>query len=177
VKRRGRGIALGDYLSQVPEPFARAQLDRGELPYAWITIDNKARASDDGEELPPKGWWRRPEFTKIDRATSEVWGHPQVAPFFPPMFFVRVFPAGVAKAKAKGRPGIKSDLVAEILADIDRREGLAPDLQPAEIEKKVLPKFRRRWTKRKPDDKTKPPVSRREIFRTYESYLKTRSSK
>jgi hypothetical protein len=160
----------------------RGQLDRGELRYTWTEIikGNKLnkRASDDGGPVPPKGWWPRPEFTTINRETSEVRGNPQFAPFFPPMFFVRVFPAVAPKVKAKGRRPIKSKLVAEILADFDQsKEGLASDLQPAQIEKKVLPKFRLRWAKLKPDDDTDPPVSRREIFRTYQKYLEARSSK
>jgi hypothetical protein len=171
LKAGDGGIPLVDYIKYTPEPFARAQLDRGELRYTWTDIKNNARASDDGGPVPPKGWWPRPEFTTINRETSEVRGNAQFAPFFPPMFFVHVFPAVAPKAKTKVRPGIKSDLVAEILADIDQREGLAPDLQPAEIERKVLPRFRARWTELKPDDKTEPPVSRREISRTYRNYL------
>jgi hypothetical protein len=175
-----KGILLGDYIKfHAPEPYVRGQLDRGELPYTWTDIDNNARASDDGGPVPPKGWWPRPEFTTIDRETSEVRGHPQFPPHFPPMFRVRVFPPVAPKAKARGRPSIKSDLVAEILADIDQEEdeGLGPNLLPAEIEKKVLPHFRKRWAERKPADKTDPPVSRKVIFATYQNYLKGRPSK
>jgi hypothetical protein len=170
-KAGDRGILLGDYLKYAVEPFVRGQLDRGELRYTWTDSKNNARASDDGEELPPKGWWPRPEFTKIDYERHSVWGNVQIPPTFPPMYFVKVYPVVAPKAKAKGRPGIKSKLVAEILAAIDQRKGLAPHLQPADIERMVLPEFRRRWAKHKPDDDTEPPVSRREIVRTYKRYF------
>jgi len=185
VKRPQAGdwrILLGRYIKlHARESFVRVQLDRGELPYTWTDSDNNARASDDGGPVPPKGWWTRPQLTAIDRETSEVRGNALVAPRFPPMFFVRVFPAVAPKAKAKGRRGIKSNLVAEILADIDRRERLAPDLEPAEIEKKVLPKvppeLRRRWEKLGSDGRPKPPVSRKVIYGAYQDYLKAHSSK
>jgi hypothetical protein len=155
--------------------YVRGQLDRGELRYTWTDIDGNARASDDGGPVPPKGWWPRPEFTWINRETSEVRGHALFPPRFPPMFFVRVFPETAPKAKPKGRDAVKANLVWEILAAIDRGdEGLAPDLEPAEIDKKVLPRFLARWRERKPDyDTTKRPVSRREIVRTYQRYLQT----
>ena len=54
------------------------------------------------------------------------------APFFPPMFLRRVFPAVAPKSPAKGRPDIKFRLVLEILADIKP----APGLQPSEIKEK-----------------------------------------
>jgi len=41
----------------------------------------------------------------------------------------------------------------------------------------VLPEFRRRWAKLKPNDKTEPPVSRRAIARTYQKYIEASSSK
>jgi hypothetical protein len=179
AKAAAEGIPLGDYIKfHAPETFVRGQLDRNELPYAWQDIKNTLRTSSDGGEQPPKGWWTRPEFTTINRETSEVRGNPQFAPHFPPMFFVRVFPA-VAPAdtpsKAKRRFGVKFDLVLKILADIDRRGGLASNLQPAEVQKKVLskvpPEFRRRWEKLGPDGRPKPPVSRTQIYRAYQEYL------
>ena len=181
-KAGDRGIPLGDYIKfHAPAPFVRNQLDRGELRYTWIDSNNNARASDDGGPVPEKDWWPRPEFTWINLETSEVRGDARFAPLFPPMFFVRVFPAVAPRVKAKGRRGIKADLVAKILADIDGREELASDLQPADIEKKVLPKvppeLRRRWEKLGPDGKSKPAVSRKVIYGAYQDYLKARSSK
>ena len=182
-KASDRGILLGDYikLHEQPETLVRAQLDRGELRYTWTEINGNKRASDDGGPVPPKGWWLRPEFTTINRETSEVRGNPQFPPFFPPMFFVRVFPVVAPKAQAKGRRGIKYDLVVGILADIDRDEGLKSDLQPHEIEKKVVPKvppdLRQRWEKPGPRGRPKPPVSRKVIYGAYQDYLKARSSK
>ena len=171
------GIPLGDYIKfHAPEPLVRNQLDRGELRYTWNDSAGNKRASDDGDPLPPKGWWPRPEFTKIDRETSEVVGNPQIPPRFPPMFFVRVFPAVTPKSKAKRRRADKFDLVLDILGNIDRRSGLASNLQPAEIEKKVLPEFRRR-AKLKSDDGTESPVSRRHIYRAYQKFLGDRSGK
>jgi hypothetical protein len=83
-----------------------------------------------------------------------------------------------AKARAKGRPSVKSDLVLDILAGIDQSdEGLASNLPPAVIEQKVLPLFRPRWAKLRPDDDTDPPVSRKVINEAYKKYLGTRSSK
>src|SRR5262249_28136162 len=112
----------------------------------------------------PKGWWLS-KYTKIGYEQHSVQGL-RYPPFFPPMSFVRVFPAVTPKAK---RPrGPKFDLVLAILADID---GLASDLRPAEIERKVLPEFRRRWEKLRPDDKTEPPVSRKVINLAYQSFL------
>jgi hypothetical protein len=178
AKAGAKGILLGDYIKRyAPEPLVRNQLDRGELRYTWTDINGNARASDDEGPVPPKDWWRRPEFTTINRETSEVRGHPGFPPFFPPMFFVHVFPVDAPKAKAKGRGPVKSKLVEEILADIDRDEGVASNLEPAEIEKKVLPHFRRRWKELKPDDETEPPVSRTLISRTYQEYHAARSSK
>jgi hypothetical protein len=169
------GILLWDYIKdyEQPETLVRAQLDRGELRYTWKSNGN-LRASDDGGPQPPKGWWLA-TLTTIDRETSEVRGQAHLAPFFPAMSFVRVFPAVAPKSKAKGRPGIKFGLVLEILADIKP----APGLQPSEIEKKVLPKFQRRWAKLRPGDqaklgpdgRAKPPVSRRQIYRAYQQYL------
>jgi hypothetical protein len=179
AKAGTKGILLGDYIKlyEQPELLVRAQLDSGELRYVWKDAKGKERASDDGGPQPPKTWWLMLEFTKIDRETHEVWGNPQIRPTFPPMFFVRVFPAIAPKTKARGRPADKFDLVLDILGDIDRRSGLASNLQPAEIERKVLPEFRRRWAELKPDDKTEPPVSRRVINRAYQKFLGDRSSK
>jgi hypothetical protein len=180
AKAGGKGILLGDYIKfHAPEPSVRVQLDRGELRYEWVDADRRHRASDDGDPLPPKGWWLA-TLTTIDRETSEVRGQAHLAPFFTffqPMFFVRVFPA-VAPAdtpsKAK-RPDNKFDLVLKILADIDRRGGLASNLQPAEVAQKVLPKvppeLRLRWEKVGPDGRAKPAVSRRHIYRAYQKYL------
>ena len=67
-----------------------------------------------------------------------------------------------------------------ILADIDRSEG-RPDLTPANVQKKVLPRvppeLRQEWEKRGPDGRTKPSVSRKVINEAYQNYLKARSSK
>ena len=168
------GIPLWDYINQHPWPFVRNQLDRGELRYTWTDSDNNARASDDGGRVPPRGWWPRPEFTRIDEQSS-VSGNAQIPPFFPPMYFVRVFPvvAPKAEAKAKGRPSVKFDLVLAILTDIKP----APGLLPAEIEKMVKPEFRRRWAKLKPDDDTGGSVSRRRIYEAYQQYLEDLSAK
>ena len=73
--------------------------------------------------------------------------------------------------KSQRRPAIKFDLVLKILADIDQREGLASNLQPAEIEKKVLPRFRPLWAKLRSDDDTDPPASRTLINRAYQEFL------
>jgi hypothetical protein len=178
--RRGKGILLGDYIIKfhAPEILARKQLDNEELPYTWTDPDGNERASDDGGRLPPKGWWPRPEFTWIDCERSSVRGNAQIPPFFPPMYGVRVYPAVSPAAKAKGRPSPKSDLVWDILTEIDQSdEGLPADLLPAVIDRKVLALFRPRWAKLRPDDKTDPPVSRRRIYEVYQEYLKTRSSK
>jgi hypothetical protein len=172
-----KGIPLEDYIKvhEQPEPLVRAKLDRGELRYTWTDIDGNARASDDGGLLPPRGWWSRPIFTTIDRETHEVRGNAQFRPTFPPMYFVRVFPPVAAanpppepKIRRRKRPE-KFGLVLEILTGIKPAFGL----QPAEVEKKVLPEFRQRWKGPKPDDPTKPPVSRRVISRAYEEYCKT----
>ena len=142
AKAGDKGILLWDYIKdyEQPETDVRVQLDRRELRYTWKS-KGKLRASDDDGPQPPKGWWLA-TLTTIDRETSEVRGPAHLAPSFPAMSFVRVFPA-VAPAdtpsKAK-RPDKKFDLVLKILADIDRRSRLASNLQPAEIEKKVLPK-------------------------------------
>src|SRR5262245_27835527 len=89
AKAAAKGIPLGDYIKfHAPEPLVRAQLDGEELRYTWIDINGNARASDDGGELPPKGWWRRLEITKIDRETSEVRGNALFGPTFP-MYFVK----------------------------------------------------------------------------------------
>jgi hypothetical protein len=95
-------------------------------------------------------WWERPAFWKRLARTVKP-----------------ANPKGGRKAKVKaaGRP--KFDLVLTILADIKP----APGLPPAEVEKKVLPVFRGRWAKLKPDDKTDPPVSRTTIYRAYQEYL------
>lgn len=77
----------------------------------------------------------------------------------------------VRPKKPKG--GRKFNLVLEILADIKPASGL----EPAEIEKKVLPKFRVRWATLKPDDKTDPPVSRKVINGAYQIFVGARSSK
>jgi hypothetical protein len=176
AKAGDKGIPLEDYIKvhEQPEPLVRAKLDRGELRYTWIDINGNARASDDGGPLPPKGWWLW-NTTTIDREQRSVRGNAQFGPTFP-MFFVRAFPAVTpadTPSKAKGRPGIKFGLVLDILADFK----LASGLQPAEIEKKVLPEFRRRWAKLRPDDDTEPPVSRTVINRAYQKFLRARSGK
>ena len=152
----------------------RTKLDRGELRYTWVDANGNARASDDSGPQPPKGWWLM-VLTVIDGERRLVRGCAFLEPTFPDMYFVRVFPAVTVAdmpAKAKGRPAIKFDLVLEILADIGQREGLASNLQPAEIEKKVLPCFRPRWAKLRPDDDTDPPVSRTLINRAYQEFLR-----
>jgi hypothetical protein len=170
-----KGIPLEDYIKlHEPEPLVRVKLDRGQLRYAWVDADGNQRSSDDSGPQPPKGWWLM-GLTVIDCERRSVRGCAFLEPTFPPMFFVRVFPAitpANTPSKAKGRPAIKFDLVLEILADIDQREGLASNLQPAEIEKKVLPCFRPRWTKLRPDDDTDPPVSRTVIYRAYQEFLR-----
>ena len=148
-----------------------------------------SRASDDGGPRPPKDWWPRPEFTWIDEH-SFVRGHALFGPVFP-MFSVRVFPAAAPadtppEPKARKSP-TKRDVLLEILAGFDKPEGggLKPDLEPAQIERKVSFKFCTRWAELRPDDqpklgrngKPKPPVSRREIYRAYHAYLETRPAK
>jgi hypothetical protein len=179
AKAGSKGILLGHFLKlyEQPEPLVRALLESGELPYAWKESNGKERRSDDGGELPPPGWWKRPECTLIDYERHSVHGLAHIPPFFPPMFFVRVFPAVAPKAKAKKRPGDKFDLVLKILGDLKP----VPGLLPAEIERKVLPKvppeLRQRWEKVGPDGRLKPPVSRKVINLAYQEYLKPRSSK
>jgi hypothetical protein len=106
VKRRaraGEGIPLWDYIKfHVPETFVRAQLDRGELRYTWTDTRNTARASDDGEELPPRGWWLS-DLTRID-GWSSVRGHALFGPRFP-MDSVRVYPAVTAAKPANPKGG------------------------------------------------------------------------
>ena len=180
---KGDGILLGRYIQEADEPahLIRKKLNSGELRHSWIDADGDRRFSDDGGPQPPPGWWLRPVFTEINLETSDVREHaPHVfkaRELFGSMYRVRVYPAVEPKAKRRGRPGDKSGLVAEILANIDQSQALASDLKPAEIEKKVLPEFRRRWAKLKPNDKTEPPVSRRAIARTYQEYIEARSSK
>ena len=106
-----KGIPLEDYIKdyEQPEPFVRAQLDRGELRYTWKDNNGNLRASDDGGPLPPKGWWPRPEFTVIDYEQRSVRGNAQIPQTFPPMFFVKVFPVVAVehltqKAPRRGRP-------------------------------------------------------------------------
>jgi hypothetical protein len=70
-------------------------------------------------------------------------------------------------SKARRRSGIKFDLLLEILADIKP----PPGLQPAEIERKVLPEFHRRWAKLGHDGDTGGSVSRRHIYRAYQEFL------
>jgi hypothetical protein len=175
VKRRTKasaGIWLGDYIKdyELPEQYVRGLLDRRALRCTWKDADNNARASDDGGELPPKGWWLS-KYTKIDYERHSVQGL-RYPPFFPPMYFVKVYPAVTpadTPAKAKG----KFDLVLEILADIKP----APGLQPVQIWTKVLPEFRRRWKKLRPDDNTDPPVERTTVNRAYQKFLAAPSSK
>jgi hypothetical protein len=169
VKRR-KGILIGDYIIKyhAPELLVRNQLDRGELPYTWVDEVGTERASADGGKLPPKDWWRRPEFTWIDCERHSVRGHALFGPVFP-MYSVRVYPA-IASADTpnpKGRLATKYDLVLDIMAEIE----IEPGLQPAAVRKKVLPVFRRRWAKLNPDDDTKPSVSPRTIIRAYREYL------
>ena len=73
----------------------RAKLDRGELRYTWIDVNDNARASDDGGALPPKGWWPRPEFTRIDRERQLGAGKCLFGPAFPD-----VFRSGVSRRRA-----------------------------------------------------------------------------
>jgi hypothetical protein len=174
-----KGIPLEDYIKVQPEPLVRVKLDRGELRYTWDDADGRHRASDDGGPQPPKGWWTA-NSTTIDRERREVRANALLTTFTQTLFFVRVFPGTPAdtSAKPKGRPRTKFDLALEILADIDQREGLASNLQPAEIEKKVRLKvpreFRRRWAKLGPDGQTKPPMSRTVIYRAYQQFLRDR---
>jgi len=124
AKAAAEGIPLGDYIKfHAPEPFVRGQLDRGELRYAWTEINGNKRASDDGGPLPARGWWPRPIFTPIDRETSEVRGNAQFAPFFPPMFFVRVYPNHASrKARPRGRPSGAPSVLAEALARLQGKD-------------------------------------------------------
>jgi hypothetical protein len=111
AKASNKGIPLGNYIKdyEQPEPFVRNQLDREELRYTWKDNNGNLRASDDGRPLPPKGWWTRPELTVIDFELHSVRGDAFIPPFFPPMFFVKVFPVVAAerltqKAPRRGRP-------------------------------------------------------------------------
>jgi hypothetical protein len=77
-------------------------------------------------------------------------------------------PARKDKTSRKKRPPVKSNLVWKILATMDQDdEKLASGLQPAEIERKVLPRYR--------ELKHGGSVSRTEIARTYRRYIKARS--
>jgi hypothetical protein len=139
VKRRaraGEGIPLWDYIKfHVPETFVRAQLDRGELRYTWTDTRNTARASDDGEELPPRGWWLS-DLTRIDEWSS-VRGHALFGPVFP-MDRVRVYPAGATAKLANPKGGRKRRAVGggrkwrqvrDVLPKLTDRDGkvLYPD--------------------------------------------------
>jgi hypothetical protein len=198
----GAGLKLWPYIKdyEQPESLVRVQLDRGELRYAWKSNGN-LRTSDDGGPLPPKGWWLS-TFTTIDHETSDVRSPEHLAPlvpFFPPMHSVRVFPAiaaanpppepnalapalpttAVAVTGRRKRAARKHDVVLEILANIDRDEGLSSDLTPAEIENKVLLKLPRglyrRWLVRRPDGRLpKKPISRKVINEAYQEFLRRR---
>jgi hypothetical protein len=176
AKAAAKGILLWEYIKHhAPEVFVRNQLDRGELRHEWKDINNNARASDDGGELPPKGWWLS-KYTKIDYERHSVEGL-RYPPFFPPMYFVRVFPA-VTPADTSPEPKTKSDVVLDILIDADESdEGLPSGLTPVQIWGKVLPEFRRRWKKLRPDEQPKlghDPVERTQVNRVYQNYLKSR---
>jgi hypothetical protein len=190
AKAATEGIPLWDYIKfHAPERLVRVQLDRGELRYTWIDAGNNTRASDDGGPQPPQGWWpRSDDLTRIDE-TSSVQSHAMFdamfGPVFPKMNFVRVYPAGTAanpppepKTSRRKRAAKKYGVVLEILADIDQSEGLASDLQPADIQQKVLPKvprkFRRRWEKRGADGRLKQSVSRKVINEAYQEFLRRR---
>jgi hypothetical protein len=97
AKADRKGIPLEDYLEEHPETFVRNQLDRGELRYTWTDNKGNARASDDGGELPPKGWWPRPEFTWINRERREVRGHALFGP-------ARCFPLGCSPWARRKKP-------------------------------------------------------------------------
>jgi hypothetical protein len=102
------------------------------------------------------------------------------------MNFVRVYPAVTVadpapepKTSRRKRAAKKYDVVLEILADIDQSEGLASDLQPADIEKKVLPRvppaLRQEWEERGPDGRLiKQSVSRKVINEAYREFLRRR---
>ena len=189
AKAGDKGILLWDYIKfHASETFVRVQLDRSELRYTWSDEGNNARASDDGGELPPKGWWpRTDDLTRIDEWSS-VRGHALFGPVFP-INRVRVYPTVSAanpppepETSRRKRAGKKYGVVLAIIADIDQREGLSSDLTPAEIEKKVLPKvppdLRQRWEEHGPDGRLiKQSVSRKVINEAYREYLEARSSK
>lgn len=79
------------------------------------------------------------------------------------------------------RPKRRSDGKFDVALNILVKLNPGPGLLPAEIQKKVLaklpPELRRRWRKLGPDDRLKPPISRRQIYRAYLAYLAARSSK
>jgi hypothetical protein len=54
--------------------------------------------------------------------------------------------------------------VLEILRELDREHRVRDDMQPADVEKRVLPRYRKRY-----GDDTK--VSRRAIDRAYQKFL------
>jgi hypothetical protein len=111
-----KGIPLEDYIKlHEPEPLVRVKLDRGQRRYAWVDADGNARASDDGGSQPPKGWWLA-TLTTIDCERRSVRGCAFLEPTFPPMFFVKVFPAvTVADTLAKSNPlSVKDWLFAEV---------------------------------------------------------------
>jgi hypothetical protein len=88
---------------------------------------------------------------------------------------------GMASVAFTAPKANKATLILDILREIDRSGGLASNLQPAEIEKKVLAnvpsEWRRRLEKVGSDGKTRPLMSRTHITRAYEKYIKDRSSK
>jgi hypothetical protein len=115
-----KGIPLEDYIKlHEPEPLVRVKLDRGQRRYAWVDADGNARASDDGGSQPPKGWWLA-TLTTIDCERRSVRGCAFLEPTFPPMFFVRVFPAvtpaaehPAQEAPRRGRPSSASLVLEE----------------------------------------------------------------
>jgi hypothetical protein len=73
-KAAGKGIPLARYLNEHSWAVVCGQLNRRELRFEWKDATGATRASDDGGSQPPPGWWR-PEFTIVNRVTSEVREH------------------------------------------------------------------------------------------------------
>jgi len=92
-----------------------------------------------------------------------------------------VAPAAVETKTRHKRSSVKEPRVLEILGDLDKQRKLRRDWPPADVEKMVLPKYRRRWPDEAPKldkfGKPKPAVSRDVMSQAYLKYIKLHPAK